>query len=160
MNLIIMNRRGIIEWAKQPFTDTTAVISITDVGYPFAKLKHQPQYRLKVAFNDVDGEVFLDELGPNPTNAEVKALEEKYQILSDEQANRIAQFYFDAVLAEVNTFIVQCEYGQSRSAAVVAAIREYESKDGITIFADDRYYPNKAVFRKVLRELHMQVGKK
>lgn len=153
MNLIIMNRRGIIEWAKRPFTDTTAVISITDVGYPFAKLEHQPQYRLEVAFNDVDGDVFLDELGPNPTNAAVKALEEKYQMLSDEQAVRIAQFYFDAVSVEVDTFIVQCEYGQSRSAAVVAAIREFTNGDGISIFADDRYYPNKVVFRKVLRAL-------
>ena len=153
MNLIIMNRRGIIERAKRPFVDTTAVISITDVGYPFAKLEHQPQYRLEVAFNDVDGDVFLDELGANPTTEEVRALEEKYQMLSDEQANHIAQFYFDAVLAEADTFIVQCEYGQSRSAAVVAAIREFESSDGIRIFADDCYYPNKVVFRKVLREL-------
>ena len=153
MNLIIMNRRGIIERAKRPFADTTAVISITDVGYPFAELEHQPQYRLKVAFNDVDGDVFLDELGANPTTEEVRTLEEKYQMLSDEQTDRIAQFYFDAVSVEVDTFIVQCEYGQSRSAAVVAAIREFESSDGIRIFADDRYYPNKVVFRKVLRAL-------
>lgn len=153
MNLLIMNRRSIIERAKQPFTDTTAVISITDMGYPFAELKCQPQYRLKVAFNDVDGDVFLDELGANPTTEEVRALEEKYQMLSDEQAVHIAQFYFDAASAEVDTFIVQCEYGQSRSAAVVAAIREFESSDGIHIFADDLYYPNKIVFRKVLRAL-------
>lgn len=153
MNLIIMNRRDIIEWAKQPFTDTTAVISITDVGYPFAKLEHQPQYRLEVAFNDVDGDVFLDELGANPTTEEVRALEEKYQMLSDEQAAEIAMFYHECVQANVDVLIVQCEYGQSRSAAVVAAIREFESSDGIRIFADDRYYPNKIVFRKVLRAL-------
>lgn len=156
MNLIIMNRRGIIERAKQPFTDATAVISITDVGYPFAELEHQPQYRLEVSFNDVDGDVFLDELGPNPTAEEIKMLEEKYQMLSDEQANRIANFYLDAVSAEVDTFIVQCEYGQSRSAAVVAAIREFERGDGISIFADDRYYPNKVVFRKVLKKLFLK----
>ena len=153
MNLIIMNRRGIIERAKRPFTDTTAIVSITDVGYPFAELEHQPQYRLEVAFNDVDGDVFLDELGANPTIEEVRALEEKYQTLSDEQAVHIAQFYFDAASAEVDTFIVQCEYGQSRSAAVVAALREFMNGDGIRIFADDRYYPNKIVFRKVLRAL-------
>ena len=153
MNLIIMNRRGIIERAKRPFTDTTAIVSITDVGYPFAKLEHQPQYRLEVAFNDVDGDVFLDELGPNPTDEERLSLEKKYQMLSDDQAAEIEAFYHECVQANVGTLIVQCEYGQSRSAAVVAAIREFESSDGIRIFADDRYDPNKIVFRKVLRAL-------
>lgn len=153
MNLIIMNRRGIIEWAKQPFTATTAVISITDVGYTFAELLHQPSKRLKIAFNDVDGDVFLDELGLDPTDEERLSLEKKYQMLSDEQTTEIAIFYHECVQEGINTLIVQCEYGQSRSAAVVAAIREYESKDGITIFADDRYYPNKVVFRKILKAL-------
>lgn len=153
METIIMNRRNVIERAKRPFTDTTAVISITDVGYPFAELEHLPQYRLEVAFNDVDGDVFLDELGSNPTDEERLSLEKKYQMLSDKQAAEIATFYHKCLQKDIDILIVQCEYGQSRSAAVVAAICEFESKDGITIFADDRYYPNKIVFRKVLRAL-------
>ena len=153
METIIMNRRSIEERSKCAFSDKTAVISITDVGCTFAELLHQPSKRLKIAFNDVDGDVFLDELGPDPTDEERLNLEKKYQMLSDEQAAETATFYHECVRDGINTLIVQCEYGQSRSAAVVAAICEFESKDGITIFADDRYYPNKIVFRKVLRAL-------
>ena len=153
MNLLIMNRHDIITRSKRPFANTTAVISITDAGYPFAELENPPQYRLKVAFNDVDGDVFLDELGPNPTDKEQLSLEKKYQMLSDDQAAEIAMFYHKCLQKNVGTLIVQREYGQSRSAAVVAAIREFTNGDGISIFADDRYYPNNVVFRKVLRAL-------
>ena len=153
MKTIIMNRRSIEERSKYAFPNKTAIISITDADYAFAELLHQPSKCLKIAFNDVDGDVFLDELGPDPTNEERLSLEKKYQMLSDEQAAEIAAFYHECVTDGINTLIVQCEYGQSRSAAVVAAIREFESKDGIAIFADDRYYPNKVVFRKVLLAL-------
>ena len=157
METIIMNRCGIEERSKTTFSDKTAVISITDADYPFAELLHQPSKRLKIAFNDVDGDVFLDELGPDPTDEERLRLEQKYQMLSDEQAAIISAFYHECVREGIITLIVQCEYGQSRSAAVVAAIREFESKDGISIFADDRYYPNKVVFRKVLKALREHI---
>ena len=153
METIIMKRRGIEERSKTTFPDKTAVISITDAGYPFAELLHQPSKHLKSAFNDVDGDVFLDELGSNPTDKERIRIEKKYHMISDAQAAEIAVFYHVCVQQDVKTLIVQCEYGQSRSAAVVAAIREFESKDGISIFADDRYYPNKVVFRKTLKAL-------
>ena len=45
--------------------------------------------------------------------------------------------------------ICQCEYGQSRSAACAAAILEFYDKNGISIFADYRYYPNQLVYNKV-----------
>lgn len=153
METIIMNRRNIEERSKCAFSNKTAVISITDADYTFVELLHQPSKRLKIAFNDGDGDVFLDELGPAPTDEKRLSLEKKYQMLSDKQAAEIATFYHRCVQDGINTLIVQCEYGQSRSAAVVAAIREFENNDGITLFADDRYYPNKVVFRKVLRAL-------
>lgn len=45
--------------------------------------------------------------------------------------------------------ICQCDYGQSRSAACAAAILERFERNGISIFADYRYYPNQLVFNKV-----------
>ena len=51
------------------------------------------------------------------------------------------------------TIICQCEYGQSRSAACAAAIKEFYDKSGIQIFADYRYYPNKLIFNQLLAEL-------
>lgn len=46
--------------------------------------------------------------------------------------------------------ICQCQYGQSRSAACAAAIEEYYNKNGISVFADYRYYPNQVIYHKIL----------
>ena len=153
MQTIIMNRRGIEERGKSPFPDTTAVISITDFDYAFAELENEPQHRLKLAFDDVDGDVFLEGLDADSTQEKWEELTQKYHMFSDEQAQEIAVFYWKTLTCGVDTIIVQCEYGHSRSAAVVAAIREFEDKDGISIFAAEQYYPNKVVFRKTLKAL-------
>ncbi|MBQ8207522.1 MAG: hypothetical protein IJZ89_02170 [Clostridia bacterium] len=73
-------------------------------------------------------------------------------MLSDEQAKQISDFYRE-VKDDVDIIICQCEHGQSRSAAIAAAILEYEYKKGIDIFANDDYFPNKVIFRKVLKSL-------
>ena len=64
----------------------------------------------------------------------------------------MADFYF-SVCDKADCLICQCEHGQSRSAAIAAAILEFRSRKGIEVFSDDRYYPNKVVFRKVLKAL-------
>lgn len=65
------------------------------------------------------------------------------------EANELAQYIIQNV-AEGHDIICQCEYGQSRSAACAAAIKEYYDKRGIEIFADYRYYPNQLIFNKLL----------
>ena len=86
------------------------------------------------------------------TEEERLEVEKEYNMFSDEQANKIAIFY-DNNKENISTLICQCEHGQSRSAAVAAAIFEFRSRRGIQIFADDRYFPNKVVFRKVLKAI-------
>ena len=51
--------------------------------------------------------------------------------------------------------ICQCEYGQSRSAACAAAILEHYCKNGISVFADYRYYPNQLVYNKIKNALDL-----
>lgn len=68
------------------------------------------------------------------------------------EANALALFIKDAASRHMN-IICQCEYGQSRSAACAAAILEYFCKDGISVFADYRYYPNQLIFNKLLAAL-------
>ena len=156
MDVFITNRRGIEERGRLPFPEKTAVISITDADYPFAELTCQPRYWLKLAFDDVDGDLLLDELGADFSPEQRDALMRKYHMFTESQASHVAEFYRDLVREGVETLIVQCEHGQSRSAAVAAAIREYENKDGISVFADDRYWPNKLVFRMTLKQLLVQ----
>ena len=68
------------------------------------------------------------------------------------EAKRLALFIKTAVERNLD-IVCQCEYGQSRSAACAAAIKEYYDHDGISIFADYRYYPNQLIFNKVLDAL-------
>lgn len=56
-------------------------------------------------------------------------------------------------LADMEYLICQCEMGQSRSAAVAAAVMEHYTGLPSDIFADDRYYPNRLVYATVLDAL-------
>ena len=153
MKILIKNRKNIEKMAESPFKKETALISITDWNYDFAKLQNQPTYLFQVAFDDVDSDVFIDELGRKPTESERILLENKYHMLSDEQARQIGNFYI-SIANKAKILICQCEHGQSRSAAIAAAIMEYRGKKGIEVFSNDNYYPNKVVFRKVLNSLN------
>lgn len=153
MQIQINSREKVEKISANPFSTKTALISITDYDWSFAKLKHKPDYILQLAFDDVDNDIFEDELGRQPTEEERVRIENKYHMLTDEQAEQIAQFY-KQVHDKVDLIICQCEHGQSRSAAIAAAIMEYEYGKGIEIFASDDFYPNKIVFKKLFRQLN------
>ena len=148
----IMSRDAIEELSQKPFERKTALISITDADYYYAELNHQPAALLQIAFDDVDNDIFEDEFGRTPTDEERIRIAQKYHLLSDDQAKEIADFFL-TVVNDVEVIICQCEHGQSRSAAVAAALLEYMTHNGIQIFADDLYFPNKVVFRKVYEAL-------
>ena len=153
MKVLIKSRNDIEIMASKPFEQKTALISIADYDWDFAELKYNPDYILQLAFDDVDNDVFKDELGRKPTNDERISIEHKYDMMTDKQANQITEFYKN-ICNKVDVLICQCEHGQSRSAAVAAAILEYRCKKGIVVFAHDKYYPNKMVFNKVLTQLN------
>ena len=71
------------------------------------------------------------------------------------QADDLAQFILDAQ-HDGYDIICQCTYGESRSAAAAAAIREYFMHNGIQIFADYRYCPNQLVFNTLYDALCTQ----
>jgi predicted protein tyrosine phosphatase len=155
MNIKIMSRDAIEMFCEHPFVERIALVSITDYGYDFAELKNKPHYLLQLAFDDVDGDVFVDELGDNPSHEDKLKIEKKYHMFSDEQAKQIVEFVND-VWDKVDVIIFQCEHGQSRSAAITAAITQFKYKNGIEIFADDKYYPNKFVYRKIFNFLNAE----
>lgn len=152
MKILIKSRTAVEKMALTPFEEHTALISITDVNWSFAELKHKPEFLLQLAFDDVDNDVIVDEFGRKPTDGERQKIEIKYKMFSDAQAEQIASFYHSHK-DSIETLICQCEHGQSRSAAVAAAMLEYRRRKGIAVFADDRYYPNKVIFRKTFHAL-------
>ena len=90
MKTVIMDREQIERQSRRAFEPRTAIISITDSGWSYAELGNKPAFLLQLAFDDVDGDVFLDELGREPTDAERKSIERRYHMLSDEQAEAMA----------------------------------------------------------------------
>lgn len=158
MKIIIRNRADIEKMSQSGFAENTAVISITDAKGDFANLSCKPTFLLQLAFDDIDNDVFADELGRRPTEEERHRLGQKYNMFSDKQAMEIATFYFEHKDA-ISTLICQCEHGQSRSAAVAAAIMEFRGRRGIDVFSHDSYYPNKVVFRGVLAALKTSIEK-
>ena len=143
MSKILIKDRAEIE--QMQFEPKTALISITDANYSFAKLISEPDYVLRLAFDDVDDDIFIGAVNKQDTA-------EKYHMFSDQQARMIAEFYAK-ISHKAEIIICQCEHGQSRSAAVAAAILEHINRSGIKVFAHNKYYPNKVVFNKVLQSL-------
>lgn len=148
----IMGREELTEMVKEKFAPKVAVISITDTDRPDVEFVNVPQYLLQLKFDDVSEEIYEDILGRKPCVREMKKISERLHMISDEQAKRIAAFLVP-IYNEIDILICQCEYGQSRSAGVAAAVMEFYSRSGITIFAATGYYPNKLVFKKVLTQL-------
>ena len=125
-------------------------IMIFHLRASFCRTENEPDFLLQIKFDDVPiADDFGEETGHEPTEEEKRIIERDYHTLTDAQAYQIARFY-NSVKGYDITLICQCEYGQSRSSALAAAFMEYESHDGINIFADDKYVPNKSVFRKIL----------
>lgn len=152
MKIKILSRAALERLAKEPFADDVAIVSIVDYADSPVRLENMPKFLHGVAFDDVDNDVVIDEVGKSPTPEERHMAEEKHHMISEADAMGIAEFYL-SVRSEVSTIICQCEHGQSRSAAVAAAILEYSSGKGIKVFSSDNYYPNKVVFRRVLATL-------
>ena len=140
-NIIILSRNQIEELALSPFPPNTALISVKDTGDDASELKYKPLWLLQLVFDDISSDELED------------YKEQEYTLFNEQTARQIADFII-CHNDKAETIICQCEYGQSRSAAIAAALSEFFWKNGIDIFADDRYFPNKLVFRLTLQALN------
>ncbi|MCH5159139.1 MAG: hypothetical protein J1F33_08090 [Clostridiales bacterium] len=153
--LQVMNRQQVEALSEKEFKPHTLLISIRDYGADGVTLKHFPEFYARMEFNDVDGDVYLDAYG-TPLSAQGKrSAEVKYHPIDGKQSKKVARIYL-RLRERAKIVICQCEHGESRSAAVAAAIAEFESKDGLRYFVDDKYCPNKLVFRKVYNSLRKE----
>lgn len=145
MNIEIYSREAMQKRLKDGPLQNTAVISFYDPpssrtlkGYAPLDYSRQCTTQFLVGVYDIDIEI-LPEYGLT------------FETYLPEAA-ALALFIKEAVARDMD-IICQCEYGQSRSAACAAAILEFFCKDGISIFADYRYYPNQLIFNKILAAL-------
>lgn len=144
MKVEIHSIQSLKRLAHKPFAPDTALISIGDFGKELPLLEYKPAHILRMEFDDV-----------TPSEIDCESSERyAFRLFSEEQANQIADFVY-RYWESRGTLLCQCHYGQSRSAAVAAAIKEHFYHNGIEIFADEqeRYCPNVYVFRLTLRAL-------
>ncbi|MGI6275401.1 MAG: hypothetical protein ACOYJ5_07585 [Acutalibacteraceae bacterium] len=144
MKIEIHSIQSLKKRAHKPFAPDTALISIGDFGKELPLLEYKPAHILRMEFDDV-----------TPSEIDYESSERyAFRLFSEEQANQIADFVY-RYWESRGTLLCQCHYGQSRSAAVAAAIKEHFYHNGIEIFADEqeRYCPNVYVFRLTLRAL-------
>lgn len=148
MKVDIYSRKAVEELLKNDFPKNTAVISFYDppnirtgeISMP-VDYKRKPERLFTAAVHDIDIDI-LEDYG---------LTFDTYFPEAESLAEFIRQAHDDGL-----DIICQCEYGQSRSAACAAAILEYYCKDGISIFADYRYYPNQLIFNKVRKALESE----
>ena len=146
MNVSIYSREAIeAVIAQGDFPEKTAVISFYDPA-----LKHLDKSYTHIDYSGVCESVFYSELD----DLDLYYLADKgltYETFFPE-ADDMARFIYAAHDKGMD-IICQCEYGQSRSAATAAAIKEFFFHNGIDFFTDYRYYPNQVVYHKVFDAL-------
>ncbi len=147
--ITVLSREATVALMQSGFSDGTAVISFYDppgeqLGHTCEPLDYTGicERVFAVAVRDIDIIEMLNDYG----------------ILYDTylpEAPKLAKFIYSAVEDGLN-IICQCEYGQSRSAACAAAIKEHFDKSGIEIFADYRYCPNRLLLNKLMPALEKE----
>ena len=107
------------------------VISITDPKQGEARIKTAPKAILRLQFHDLDKHC------------------EGYEIFTDKDAKKVRRFV-TSHLNEIETIVIHCEAGVSRSVGMGAAIAKFYFNDDTVFF--DRGIPNKLIYGKVLQE--------
>jgi len=130
----IMNRAKAHHASGEVNSPTTAIISITDKG-------DKPNtFFPQEWIIDIHHSQFNDVIKNRP------------HALTAQQAKEIADFVIEHY-NEVDRLIIQCEFGQSRSAGVAAAICEFFEGHDNGITSDPAYLPNWHCYHLVLDAL-------
>lgn len=131
--IIIMSRSNAYKYQFKNHNEKTAIISITDVDASYNNIHCTSQNGIKAVlalkFEDV---------------------ERGYpDCITFADAEKIVDFV-NAYKDKVDTIIVHCEAGISRSSGVAAAITKYFGGDDKSIFDSPKYCPNMACYNAVL----------
>lgn len=141
MRIEIYSRDKLENLSKNPFSPNTSLISIYDTDDTPAILINQPAHRINLQFDDV----YINELDDSDYS------DFHFKLFDSDYAKKIVDFVYK-YKDETNLLICQCEYGESRSAAVAAAILEHFYGNGISIYSDERYCPNSFIYNILNKE--------
>lgn len=101
MKVQVYSRRELRAFAKKPFSEQTAVISIRDSDAPPVELDHAPAFLLELVFDDIYFDSFFEDEDTMPVIH-----------FSERMAKEVIDFV-SGCKDQVDTIICQCELGQS-----------------------------------------------
>lgn len=134
MNVKVMNRSQINKLLHTGFPENTVVISFFGFNEKPVWFEHGEHKPVAWIRKDIDDLMWVDDL----ENWHKKDFED------------IARFILNN---KDRNFICQCEMGVSRSAATAMAILEFFDRKWLDIYMDDKYSPNRNVFKAVYKNL-------
>lgn len=158
MKFVVMSRRDAVQYSYVAHMETSVIISICDSYDLSPKFKRMNSNGIKdilrLSFDDVqlpsgaseryiwkkDEGLLLDTLDNAP-----------YVVISEKDAKDIVSFvkkWYD----KVDTIIVHCNAGISRSSGVCAAIMKAMTGNDSQIFESLKYMPNTTCYKVVLEE--------
>lgn len=136
--LIVMNKERARRYSYQRHAQTSVIISIRDnneeIIHFYRGASNGIMAICHTAFDDVE------------------AGASQYQPITQNDAAVIAEFV-EKWWDKVDTVIVHCGAGISRSAGCAAAIAKFFTGDDSFIFGDPKYHPNMTVYRAVYTQL-------
>ena len=136
-NIIVFDRRDAEKYSRERHINKSAVLSIktrTDPSHPQIQMN---------SFNGIEMVRFMEF---NDCNTEREGG------LTYDEAKQIVDFIETVVSRnDIQTFIVHCDAGESRSAGVAAAVSKYYFNDDSKWFSEKE--PNSRVYNLILEEL-------
>jgi len=138
MQVRIYTREEVETLLRQEFRDKVAVISFYDLGTEPVDISSTSYEAIQISAEDIE----LDTLDLHGFTYETYFPE----------AEVLAHFVFYAKTAGLE-IICQCESGRGLSAGCAAAIRQFFDRDGIEVFANYDYSPNRLIYHKILNAL-------
>lgn len=132
--LMVMPIKKMLEWVSTH--ENTHIAVLVAASYELAPAKLPPNCVVEM-FDDID----FDCPGRS---------------ITEEQANHYASF-MRALPDDAEIIVCACNAGESRSAALCAALCEYYDTDSAWIWGSPHYHPNMLVFDMFTRALGLEI---
>lgn len=144
MNISVLNKTNAERLSFNDFSSDKVIISIRtpdDEQAVFNLENNSIKDVLYLSFYDV--------------STETQDIFKGYPAMTDEDALKIKKFVLKWK-DKVDTIIVHCDAGISRSAGVAAGILDGLDQDSSLIFDNNRYLPNSLCYRKTLNAFKIE----
>lgn len=132
MNFQVMSKDKAVKYSFHPYTERSAIISITNLWDMPVKFSHEANIKriLHIFFDDVE--------------------KGEKNVITFEDGKKIKEFVDDCLKDNIELLIVHCSAGVSRSAGVCAAIMKAVTGNDMDIFDNPHFCPNMTCYRTVL----------